>query len=317
METAGALPPQAAARRGEAGWPRFDAPNVLWFFGFYSITFASIGVINQVSEAHHDLWEFLVSLAFAAAYLIAALVLAIAGWRTPSGLAVATAVAMIPAAGFGFTSLIRTYPHEPFFDPFETFSGSVFTIALASAVAALVAFAITRFSFVLLELTVAFSLITQLFLPAVDDHPTADGRAVTAIITGAALIVIGLMLDGQGRRRTAFWFHVLGFLNLAIAFGYYAFNLSGDTNRGWIPMLIVGGLALLLSAPLWRATWAFYGVLGFYAPILHWLTSGLRPSSLGYSFLLLAIGASIFAIGFVLARLGATLLTRRGRAVPT
>jgi hypothetical protein len=82
-------------------------------------------------------------------------------------------------------------------------------------------------------------------------------------------------------------------------------------------MLIIGGLPLLLSAPLWRATWAFYGVLGFYAPILHWLTSGLRPSSLGYSFLLLGIGVSIFVIGFVLARLGATLLTRRGRAVPT
>jgi hypothetical protein len=79
MELAGALPPQAAARRAEPGWPRFDAPNVLWFFGFYSIAFASIGVINQVSEAHHDLWEFLVSLAFAAVYLIAALVLTMLG----------------------------------------------------------------------------------------------------------------------------------------------------------------------------------------------------------------------------------------------
>jgi hypothetical protein len=316
METAGALPPPPMPRRMEPS-PRFDAPNVLWFFGFYSITFASIGVINQVSEAHHDLWEFLVSLAFAAVCLIAALLLAMLGWRTPSGLAVATAVAMIPAAGFGFTSLIGTYPHEPFFDPFETFSGSVFTIALLSAVAALLAFAIARFSFILLEFTVAVSLLTQFFLPAVDDHPGGDGHAVTAIITGAALIVIGLMLDGQGRRRTAFWFHVTGFLNLAIAFGYYAFNFSGDTNRGWIPMLIIGGLVLLFSAPLWRATWAFYGVLGFYAPILHWLTSGLRPSSLGYSFLLLGIGLSIFVIGFVLARFGATLLTRRGGAVPT
>jgi hypothetical protein len=317
METAGALSPQTAARRAEPAWPRFDAPNVLWFFGFYAVTFASIGVINQVSEAHHDLWELLVSLAFAAVYLIAALVLTMLGWRTPSGLAVATAVAMIPAAGFGFTSLIRTYPHEPFFDPFQTFSGSVFAVALVSALAALSAFAITRFSFILLEFTVAVSLVTQFFLPAVDDHPSADGHAVTAIVTGAGLIVLGLTLDGQGRRRAAFWFHVIGFLNLAIAFAYYAFNFSGDTNRGWIPMLIIGGLALLLSAPLWRATWAFYGVLGFYAPILHWLTSGLRPSSVGYSFILLGIGASIFAVGFVLARLGATWLTRRGAAVPT
>src|SRR5919201_3021591 len=180
METAGALPPQAAARRVEPPWPRFDAPNVLWFFGFFSITFASIAVINEVSEAHHDLWEFLVSLAFAAVYLIAALGLRMIGWRTPSGLAVAMAVAMVPAAGFGFTSLIRTYPHEPFFDPFESFSGSIFAIALASAVAALIAFALTRFSFLLLEFTVAVSVPTQFFLPAIDDQPGDDAHAVTA-----------------------------------------------------------------------------------------------------------------------------------------
>src|ERR671937_1513949 len=314
METAGALPPQAAARRVEPPWPRFDAPNVLWFFGFFSITFASIAVINEVSEAHHDLWEFLVSLAFAVVYLIAALGLRMIGWRTPSGLAVAMAVAMVPAAAFGFTALIRTYPREPFFDPFETFSGSIFAIALVTAVAALVAFALTRFSFLLLEFTVTISFLAQFFLPALGEHPSADAHAVTAIVTGAGLIVIGLAIDGAGRRRAAFWFHVLGFLNLAFALGFYALNFSGDTNRGWVPMCIIGGLALLLSAPLWRATWALYGVPGFYVPIFHWLASSLRPSSLGYAFILLGIGVSIFIVGFVLARLGAVWLTRR-RAV--
>jgi hypothetical protein len=314
METAGALPSQPAAGRVEPPWPRFDAPNVLWFFGFYAITFASIAVINEVSEAHHDLWEFLVSLAFAAVFLIAALGLRMLSWRTPSGLAVAMAVAMIPAAGFGFTSLVRTYPHEPFFDPFQSFSGSIFGVALASAFAALVAFALTRFSFILLEFALAVSLVAQFFLPAINDHPSDDAHAVTAIVTGAALIVIGLALDGAGRRRAGFWFHVIGFLNLAIAFGYYAFNFSGDTNRGWIPMSIIGGFALFLAAPLWRATWAFYGVLGFYIPIFHWLTSSLQPSSLGYAFILLGIGVSIFIVGFALARLGAVWLTRR-RAV--
>ena len=94
-------------------------------------------------------------------------------------------------------------------------------------------------------------------------------------------------------------------------------DYSGDRNRGWIPMLIAGALVLLLSAPLWRATWAFYGVLGFYAPIFHWLTNGVDPGSLGYAFILLAIGVSIFLVAFALARVGAAWLERRRAGAAT
>ena len=317
METAGTLPQQPVAARTDSAWPRFDAPNVLWFFGFYAITFASIAAINEIPEAHHDLWEFLVSLAFFSAFVIFATLLAMLAWRVPSGLATAMAVAMVPAVGFGFTSLVRWYPKSTFFDPTQNFSGAVFAIGLATAIVALLAFAATRFSFLLFEFTLTVAITTQLFLPAVDDHPTADAHAVTALITGIALVVIGLLLDTGRRRRAAFWFHVIGFLNIAIALAYYAADYAGDRNRGWIPMLIAGALVLLLSAPLWRATWAFYGVLGFYAPIFHWLTNGVDPGSLGYAFILLAIGVSIFLVAFALARVGAVWLERRRAGAAT
>jgi hypothetical protein len=317
METAGTLPPQPAAPRVERAWTRFDAPNVLWFFGFYAITFASLAVINKIPEAHHDLWEFLVSLAFFAAFAILGTLLAVTAWHIPSGLAVAMAVAMVPAVGFGFTSLVRAYPKNAFADPFQDFSGAVFGIGVATALVALVAYAMTRFPFLLFEFTLAVAFTAQFFLPGVDDQPSADAHAVTALLVGVALVVIGLLLDSGGRRRTAFWFHVIGFLNVAIALTYYAADYSGDVNRGWIPMLIVGALVLLLSAPLWRATWALYGVLGFYAPIFHWLTNGVNPDSLGYAFILLAIGTSIFLVGFALSRFGALWLERRRSAPVT
>src|SRR5207245_6094727 len=128
METAGTLPQQPVAARTDSAWPRFDAPNVLLFFGFYAITFASIAAINEIPEAHHDLWEFLVSLAFFSAFVIFATLLAMLAWRVPSGLATAMAVAMVPAVGFGFTSLVRWYPKGTFFDPTQNFSGAVFAI---------------------------------------------------------------------------------------------------------------------------------------------------------------------------------------------
>jgi hypothetical protein len=45
-------------------------------------------------------------------------------------------------------------------------------------------------------------------------------------------------------------------------------------------------------------------VLGFYAPLLHWLTNGVSPGSVGYALALLAIGLGIFAAGAAVHRFG-------------
>src|SRR5207248_6949955 len=134
--------------------------------------------------------------------------------------------------------------------------------------------------------------------PGVDNHPSADDHFITTIVLGAVLVLIGLALDALGRRRDAFWFHVGGFTNVAVGLAYYAGNPTGNAERGWVPMIIAGAIVLVCSAPLWRGTWAAYGLLGFYAPILHWLTNGVSADSTGYALLLLAIGVSIFLLGF-------------------
>jgi hypothetical protein len=61
---------------------------------------------------------------------------------------------------------------------------------------------------------------------------------------------------------------------------------------------------LLAAAPIRRATWAVYGLLGFYAPLLHWLTNNLNADSAGYAAILLAISLSIFVLGIALHRFG-------------
>lgn len=303
METAGALPSQTAAG-AERDWPRMDTPNVLWFFGAFALAFATIALIDKVPESQRDVWELLVSLAFYLAYAVTGWILLRNAWWVPGGLGFALAVALVPAIGYGVASLIGTFPKDPFFDPFTEGSWSVVVIGLATMADALVSFAITRFSFLFFTFVVATLITAEFFIPTVKSGPGPDAFTVTAIVTGGALVLMGLLLDLARRRRDAFWFHTGGFFAVAVALSYYATGATGDSDRGWIPMVIVGGIVLLLAAPLRRATWAVYGLLGFYVPIFHWTTSGLNSDSVGYSFILLGIGLSIFALGMALHRFG-------------
>ena len=301
METAGALPSRTAAR-AERDWPRMDTPNVLWFFGAFAIGFATLSLIDKVPESSRDVWELLVSVGFYLVYAGVGWALIRSGWWVPGGLGFALAVALMPAVGYGVASLIGTFPKDPFFNPFEDGSWSVVLIGVATMLDALVSFAITRFSFLFFTFVAATLLTAEFFISIVHAHPGADEFAITAIVTGAALVLVGLVLDLAGRRRDAFWFHVGGFFAVAVALSFYATGATGDSNRGWIPMVIAGASVLLAAAPLRRATWAIYGLLGFYVPILHWTTSGLNSDSVGYAFILLGIGLSLFGLGLVLHR---------------
>jgi hypothetical protein len=301
METAGALPPTAAAP-AERDWPRMDTPNVLWFFGAFAIAFATISLIDKVPESSRDIWELLVSFAFYVAYAGIGWLLLRNGWWVPGGLGFAVAVALMPAIGYGVASLIGTFPKDPFFNLFADGSWSVVLIGVATMLDGLVSYAITRFSFLFFTFVVSTLLTVEFFVPTITSRPGSDAYTVAAIVTGAALVVMGLLFDSARRRRDAFWFHTGGFFAIAVALSFYASGTTGDSNRGWVPMLIVGAIVLLAAAPLRRATWAIYGLLGFYAPILHWTTSGLASDSVGYGFILLAIGLSIFGLGLALHR---------------
>lgn len=310
VATAGGLP-TTSAPPAERDRPRMDTPNVLWFFGAYAIAFSTLLVINQVPESNRDVWELVVALAFYLTYAAAGLVLLRRAWRVPGGLLFAVAVALMPAVGYGVASLAGTFPKDPFADPFSEPSWSVILIGVATMLDALVSFAMTRFSFLFFEFVLATQITAQLFLPVIDRTPGGDARVVTAIVVGAALVAVGLVLDLRGRRRDAFWFHAGGLFGIAFALVYWSLGVGGSPDRGWISMFAASAVLLLLAAPVRRATWATYGVLGFYAPLVHWLTNNFSSSSLGLALVLLAIGVGIFVLGAAVHRFG-LFTTRRG-----
>jgi hypothetical protein len=309
----GMLPPKPAER----DWPRMDPPNVLWFVGAFAIAFAFYGLLDTLPSSHSGLWIFLTAVGFIIAFTFVAGFLLRSWWWVPAGLAAALAVATFPAVAVGFLKLIGVWPDDPFFEPFSNFGGYPFGVALSTAAVGLVAFALIRFSFMFALVVTAILAASQLLAPAFESPPSGDDRATTALLFGSFVLIVGIFLDAFGRRRDAFWFHVLGWLSVAAGFVFFTVDPSGDPDRGWIPMLVVGVLILIVAGPIRRATWAVYGVLGYYAPVLHYLTEGLNESRWPFALMLLAIGLSIFLTGMVLHRYGKAWADRVVRRPPT
>jgi len=293
-----------------------DPPNVLWFFGAYAISFGVYALIQAIPDDQNGLWIFVAAVGFLFAFTLASWWLLRMWWWVPGGLAAALSVATFPAVAVGFLKLIDVWPSDSFPSQSGGFSGYQFGVAIATAFVGLVAFAVTRFSFLFAVVIAAILVGSQLLVPAFDSPPSGGDRSTTAIVFGALLVTVGVFLDAFGRRRDAFWFHGLGWLSAAAGLVFLTVDPGGDPDRGWIPMLIAGVLMLVVAGPTRRATWAVYGVLGYYAAIVHYLIKGLNESRWPFALLALAVGLSIFAGGALLHRYGEVWAGRFVRRPP-
>jgi hypothetical protein len=293
-----------------------DPPNVLWFFGALAIAIGVSAVVSTIPDSQNGLWRFLLAVAFMLGFAAASRWLQTSGWWVPGGLAAWLAVAAFPGVAVSFLQLIEVWPDDPLFDPFQNFSAYPFVVAVATALVGLAAFAITRFSFILAIVVGAILVASQLLTPAFETSPSNESRATTALVTGALLVIVGIFLDAFGRRRDAFWFHVLGWLSVAIGLVFFAVEPGGDPERGWVPILVIGLLMLIAAGPMGRATWAVYGVVGFYAAIVYYLQQSLDDDGWPFALLLLAVGLAIFVQGMLVHLYGRAWAQRFVRRPP-
>ncbi len=298
METGRPLP-------REREWPRLDLPNVLWFFGAITAVIASIAILDRVPESNADVWVLLASLGFLIAYALASLALYRRGLSIAGGLMATVSAAMVAAVGYAFTQLVDLYPDDPFFQPFSDFSGTVFGIGIATALGALLAFALTRFSFVLALFVGAVLVSVQLLTPAWST--SGDDRALSGVVSGAVVVVIGLLFDASAQRRHAFWFYVGGYFAIGASLVYYVLNgygNGGGSSGAWIALLVVGAAVLLGGAFLGRQAWAAYGALGVYSALFHYLNAHEWMR-----YVLLGVSLGVFVLGLAVA-------AQRRRAAP-
>jgi hypothetical protein len=287
-----------------------DPPNVLWFAGGYVLAFGSYALLGALPDSHSSLWIFLAALGFLVVYSAASHGLLRNGWWVPGGVAAALAVAMVPAIVVGFLRLIDVSSRDV---PVTDFNGSALGAAIVTALAGLIAYWLTRFSFLFFTVVIAILLIAQ-FLAVAGSPASGDDRATAALVSGGLIVIAGVFLDAFGRRRDAFWFHALGWFSVAAGLVFWV--VEPGSARGWIPMLIVGALMVIASGPIRRATWAVYGVLGYYAALAHYMRDGLNDNGWVFAVASLAVGLSIFVFGMLIHRFGATWGQRFVRRPP-
>jgi hypothetical protein len=231
---------------------------------------------------------------------------------------VVTTITLVPTAGQAFERLIGVWPETP--DDVTAaseggFQGALFALALVTLAAGLAAFRLVRFPFVFVTVTVSGVVAVQLLVPAIVDGPSADDRASAFVATGAALVLVGFVLDSVGRSADAFWWHATGLFAVALGLAWY--GLVRNDGWAWVAILLIGITLVLASAPFNRATWTTYGVIAFWGAMLHyatdWVGSWRQPA------LMLAVSAGLVLVGLVLqlyARAWAARLNRPGPAPP-
>ena len=289
-----------------------DSPNVLWFAGTYAVAGGSYALFGALPESHSSVWIFAAALALLLVYSAASHGLLRHGWWVPGGLAAALTVAIVPAVVVSLLRLIDVWSNDV---PITEFNGCALAVAIVTAVAGLIAYWLTRFSFLYFTVVTAILVAAQ-FLAVAGGSPSGDDRATAALVTGGLIVIAGVFLDAFGRRRDAFWFHALGWFSVAAGLVVFIVEPNGHASRGWIPMLIVGTLMVIASGPIRRATWAVYGVLGYYAPLLHYMVTSLNRNGWVFAAALLAVGLSIFVFGMLIHRFGATWGQRFVRRPP-
>jgi hypothetical protein len=277
---------------------RYDPPHILWYFGALTAALAANATIVSVSSDHRGTWQLLAGLLLAGVFVACALLLLAGGWRVPGGMLVAAAVLLVPAVGQAFEGLIGVWPDldTGLFDFTQEFEGAYFALALATMLAGLAAFALVAFPFLFAIVTVATLFAAQLLLPVFVDDPSADDRASTALLSGAVLVLIGLVLDSVGRAADAFWWHATGLFGVAVGLGFYA--LGRDEAWAWVTILVLGGILVLASAPTGRATWATFGVIGVFGAVLRydvdWFGSWRAPA------LMIAVSLGLILLGIAM-----------------
>src|SRR5262245_45934474 len=127
------MEPESAAEAPAVEQPRFDTPNILWFFGAFTAAAASETVISEAPSSSRGIWMLLTSLAFAAAFALAAAALLRAGWWTPGGVLVAAAVTFVVPATIAFERLVGYSVPELAVSPFQQYEGAAVLIFAALA----------------------------------------------------------------------------------------------------------------------------------------------------------------------------------------
>lgn len=286
----------------------FDLTHVLWYGGAL-IVMAAMGLFSNAAFSLMGGWAlFATGAIYAGALWLAGRNLWERGLRTPAGLLIAAAVAMVPLMIFGIQDALdlwRFAQGKPgsYRDFFPFVNGSWLYMEIGTVLAAMLAVRAYRAPFILLVGGIALWFmsmdIATWFIATPADFHDFETRRRVSIIFGLCMIAIAWTMDLKLTKGPdlGFWLHIFG----AAAFwgALTASSESTDVTR-FIYLLI--NLALIsLSLFLDRRIYAVFGAIGV-AVYLGYLAHDVFKDMILFSFALSAIGLGVIALGLWLNR---------------
>lgn len=224
-----------------------------------------------------------------------------ASGTTAAGVVAAVAVATVPLvvyAAHAATGVLRL-PDYADYDAFDDWGGSAWMAMEVSAlVAAAAAWWRHRTSFLLAPLVAALASLVLDLGDAVSSGSGSDlGRQVAAWLLAVGLTAAGVVLDGRGRRREAFWPH----LGALLAAGLAVLLLEGGGTPTALAYLVLGAAAIAAGVVLDRRVHLALGGL-YLVGALSYFAFDVFGDTVLFAPALAVIGLGVLLGGVVLAR---------------
>ncbi len=298
---------------------RFDLVHLLWYAGAL-IVIGAMGLFSTLA------FDQMGGKALAATALVYAMLFALAGhvlWhrrnlRTPGGLLVATAVAMMPLAVYGIQDAMEWW--GPGGDPgryngfFVWVKSSWLPMEIATVLAGILALRFYPFAFIVAIIAVALWFMSMDLTPwIVGDDFGWTARRKVSMVFGLAVLALAWIVDVKRSQKQdfAFWLHLCGLL----AF-WGGLTLSESSSEiGKAIYCLINVALVLLSVFLMRRAYSLFGAIGIAVYLGH-LANEVFKNALFFPFVLSFIGILIIAAGLLLHRHRGTLSAWMSNILP-
>jgi hypothetical protein len=279
---------------------KFDVVHLLWYMGAL-IVISAMGLFSTLAFSQMG-GPALTIIALVYAWLFTAAgkhLWTVRNLRTPGGLLVAVAVAMIPLAVYGVQDAYGAWGNfgKPgtVRDFYVWIKGSWIFMEIATIAGAAFALRYCRFPFIVFIMAVALWFMSMDVVPWITGSPIGNWETSRRVSVGFGLGIIIAAVIVNMRQRSgdfAFWLYLFGVLTfwggITASSGGTALDkaLYGAMNLGF----------LLLAAFLGRRVFAVFGTIGI-ALYLGDLAEKVFRDSMLFPFALSLIGIGIIALG--------------------
>ncbi|KPL55013.1 hypothetical protein ABB55_24595 [Prosthecomicrobium hirschii] len=279
---------------------RFDLTHLLWYAGalivMAAMTIFTTTAFNALGGGALIITGLFYAFAFGA--------FGNALWRspetrTPGGLALTVAVAMVPMIIYGIQDALDLWrfaqgkpgEYKAFFPYIH---GSWIYMELATVAAAALVMRFRPFPFLLMPAGIALWFFSMDIVVWLAHFDTVATRANVSVLFGLATIAAAWAVDLKARDKGdyAFWLHIFGIMT-------FWGGLTAQDSKGEIgPLLycLINVGLLLFAVYMNRRVYAVFGTIGV-ATYLGHLAAQVFRDFLAFSFVLTLIGVGVIALG--------------------